>query len=112
MEASEYRIGNWVSNGEVEFQLTSKDIYHLDVYVNRVIAKPIPITPESLERIGFERYNHHTDSIFYEKEFLRFSNNCTVVDWCGCNILLDNCKFIHQLQNLYFALTGKELINQ
>jgi hypothetical protein len=53
IQAQDLRIGNWVSNGEVEFQLTSKDIYHLDVYVNRVIANPIPITPEWLERLGF-----------------------------------------------------------
>ena len=53
MKANELMIGNWVSNGEIEFQITSKDIYHLDVHVGRVIANPISITPEWLGKGWF-----------------------------------------------------------
>lgn len=117
MKASEYRIGNWVSNGEVEFQLASKDIYHLDIYVNRVIANPIPISPEWLERLGFEcvyksvihstYFNNCMSYYFWNKPW-----NKPNKQYAEFNAAIIHCKYVHQLQNLYFALTGKELINQ
>ena len=104
MKANELRIGNWVSNGEIEFQITSKDIYHLDVYVGRVIANPIPITPEWLKRFGFE--NRGNNLFVKGKIELRYyANRCEVVVR-GINITY---QYVHQLQNLYFALTGEEL---
>lgn len=109
MKANELRIGNWVSNGEIEFQITSKDIYHLDVYVGRVIANPIPITPEWLQRFGFEKINHRIEGVIYKKEWLKLTESCAGVDWRGGHIQRERCKYVHQLQNLYFALTGEEL---
>jgi len=104
MKANELRIGNWVNNFEVDFQLTSKDIYHLDVYVGRVIANPISITPEWLQRFGFE--NRGNNLFVKGKIELRYyANRCEVVVR-GINITY---QYVHQLQNLYFALTGEEL---
>ena len=105
IKANEYRIGNWVSNGEVEFQLTSKDIYHLDIYVNRVIANPIPITPEWLERMGFEK---QTDWSYYFDD-IYFSYNETGDLTCRLRYYKTICYYVHQIQNLYFALTGEEI---
>ncbi len=111
MKASEYRIGNWVSNGEDEFQLTSKDIYHLDVYVGRVIANPIPITPEWLERFGFQKIIGCGWQLDIEtNHYCLYSENGKYVDlFVYSDEVGKQCKYIHQLQNLYFALTGEEL---
>lgn len=104
MKANELRIGNWVSNGEIEFQITSKDIYHLDVYVGRVIANPISITPEWLERVGF--VSKPNNLFILGKIELRYYRGRSDVLVRGINV---SYKYVHQLQNLYFALTGEEL---
>lgn len=104
MKANELRIGNWVSNGEIEFQITSKDIYHRDVRVYGSFIKGIPITPEWLQRFGFE--NRGNNLFVKGKIELRYyANRCEVVVR-GINITY---QYVHQLQNLYFALTGEEL---
>jgi hypothetical protein len=123
IQAQDLRIGNWVSNGQIEFQITSKDIYHLDVYVNRVIAKPIPITPEWLERMGFaiDKSNIKGETVYVKgKCMLTESGDLIIINgWLDDENLTysgyevndaDNkYKYVHQLQNLYFALTGEEL---
>ena len=109
IKAKEYRIGNWVSNGEVEVQLTSKDIYHLDVYVNRVIAKPIPITPEWLERMGFISHRFYLE---HQNENFEITNGKDGFQYCvnGCEYVVGKpFLYVHQLQNLIFALTGEEI---
>jgi len=69
--------------------------------------KPIPITEEWLLKAGFEK--DETDW-WYIDDFgvKRYDNDCFV--FYTLNTII---KFLHQLQNLYFALTGEELtINQ
>ena len=74
--------------------------------------KPIPLTEEWLVRFGFfinhwesERieetvYQHQGITIFYSD----------IVDaWVFPDIENVEIKYVHQLQNLYFALTGSEL---
>lgn len=110
IQAQDLRIGNWVSNGEVEFQLTSKDIYHLDVYVNRVIAKPIPITPEWLERFGFEKVGTWWQFDIEPNQCSLYSVEGKYVDlFAYSDEVGKTCKYVHQLQNLIFALTGEEI---
>lgn len=81
---------------------------------------PIPITEEWLLKFGFKIctghfYNHLKNA--YSRDDFDF----TVCFWDDGTIDLDSAfddmfgielkhiKFIHQLQNLYFALTGEEL---
>jgi hypothetical protein len=64
--------------------------------------EPIPLTPEILVKAGFENFEDGWYSLFdftwniYDK----------VLRWMGVQI---KCHDLHQLQNLYFALTGEEL---
>lgn len=109
IQAQDLRIGNWVSNGQIEFQITSKDIYHLDVYVNRVIAKPIPITPEWLERMGMKRNYDYGDPVFDLNNIRVFTWPTGIITIEYYYLELRELEFIHQLQNLYFALTGEDL---
>lgn len=106
IKASELRIGNWVSNGEVDYQITGATILHLEIKPSDAIAKPIPISPEWLERMGFEK---QTDWSYYFDD-IYFSYNETGDLTCRLRYYKTICYYVHQLQNLYFALTGEELI--
>lgn len=72
--------------------------------------EPIPLTPEWLERCGFEI---PVDNGF----FVRVARGvvCIKLTDIGLPIVrigemhFTNIKYLHQLQNLYFALTGEEL---
>lgn len=115
IKAKEYRIGNWVSNGEVDYQITAATIMHLTVRPNDAIVLPIPITPEWLERFGFEcvyksamhstYFNNCMSYYFWNKPW-----NKPNQQYAEFNAAIIHCKYIHQIQNLYFALTGEELI--
>lgn len=122
IQASELRIGNWVSNGEVDYQITAATIMHLTVRPNDAIVLPIPITPEWLERMGFERristhfieYHIGTNEITHDWLFsITWLNDPERIKAPNVPFYRNGrhtIYFIHQLQNLYFALTGEELI--
>lgn len=72
---------------------------------------PIPLTPEILEKCGF--YKSHLGG--YWKSGQRLDINAESISYClyeNFNEVLRSKKlqYLHQLQNLYFALTGSELI--
>lgn len=63
------------------------------------LYNPIPLTPEWLERCGFE-FAPSVGYYVYE-----LPNKPQGID----SIKVGSGVFLHQLQNLYFALTGEEL---
>lgn len=143
IKASELRIGNWYSNGYLNYTLGTSDFMdHLNyaqVHDGRIdLIFPVSLTPELLKKCGFEnriikskisghfticrkevlqnteleitfssdspvdtrveilfKYQKHTGSRRLHEEYIKRFNNCLT--------------FMHQLQNLYFALTGAEL---
>ena len=119
MEARELRIDNWIKynfkmQGCKDIQVCANDFYNGfrdDKFVS-INYKPIPITEEWLLKFGFKYFADGQ----YEKIFENLNFN-----WdkeCGLYIFLrtrEDCieashiKHVHQLQNLYFALTNKEL---
>lgn len=123
MEAKELRIGNYVyrENGKLINQKT--DVYQVE-NVNLQSAfkyDPIPLTEEWLLKFGFDN-NHFNKECFYRKynvqgDFFIFSNKTPVA--ISNNIkspfyymfggLAQSLNTVHQLQNLYFALTKEEL---
>ena len=111
MKAEELRIGNLVKQGQVGALDNLQAWTFTDGVVLPVDYKeltPIPLTEEWLVRFGFEK------SAFNENVY---SNKSIILDkrklgWLLCDNSIDNLKHIehvHQLQNLYFALTGEEL---
>jgi len=109
ISANELRIGNWVDAGQLgHTQIASIGLSTVGY------GNPIPLTPEILEKCGFV-YEHDQIGMMYRiKNFVMFYDG----EGIGRNYGMDatdearmdvNCKSLHQLQNLYFALTNTEL---
>ena len=110
MKATELRIGNWVQTKQTEkqFQVTTSTFEVLSVVESQY--KPIPLTEEWLERFGFEK-----DDGIWEHEELMWSCEISGDDdsfnfkRLGLDLPCIGIFYVHQLQNLYFALAGQEL---
>ena len=101
---NELRIGNWIQDGNEFEQIT---IDHLNcLNSGRCEYDPITLTEEWLLKFGFEK----SESKFYYKKSFGVHLDFTAFNFQSCLWLSDNIKYVHQLQNLYFALTGEELI--
>lgn len=120
MKASELRIGNYIKrpngaryNGEIK-QVSELTI--VAIKSNDVELLPIPLTEEWLLKFGFEKFIYppmptaFQEIVSYSLNGLEYSTaNSSCFRWYG-GYCIENIKYVHQLQNLYFALTGKELI--
>ncbi len=132
IQANELRIGNWVDAG----QLGYVQVATIDPTTGGY-SSPIPLTPEILEKCGFKMgmskgVSRLTDDLDYDPEQhgdtyywdLKVPKNDHVQDLGTFNLVQfgkDNdilwahqwlrvkLKSLHQLQNLYFSLTGTEL---
>jgi hypothetical protein len=116
IQANELRIGNFVlAKGEwIEIFSITEDGSGGYGYnslqggmPNFYSCDPISLTPEILERCGLKNddgYYHNEDYSFSIEE----RGNEYFYEYDGRNIG-KGCKYLHQLQNLYFALTSEEL---
>lgn len=77
----------------------------------------IPLTEEWLLKFGFEKFIYEPIKGEEEKCEEYCKGKLSIVDW-GRGFIMSNSfnftlrielKYVHQLQNLYFALTGEEL---
>lgn len=115
MKSSELRIGNWVSVNTAQggwwldqqvaagdFGVTAAGTLLVEAF------EPIPLTKEWLLKFGFENKSGN----YYLKinELKDFILQKEEVGYMMCDIdILVNIKYVHQLQNLIYALTGEEL---
>ena len=111
MRAEELRIGNYVNTKNGIKKVSDIGIDY-DCFFTQDHVKPIPLTEEWLLKFGFDK------DIDFDNTFnlsLNVLNGFTTITIdVKSNILFLDCmeikiKYIHQLQNLYFALTNKEL---
>ena len=128
MEAKELRVGNLLQSGNrivvvenimpygINYMAQEEDVdYSFD------ILEPVSLTEEILLKCGFTKYEHDAG---YDLEG-DITDKCdeyglsklSIMDW-GDGFVLSNSfsfnlrvelKSLHQLQNLYFPLTGEEL---
>jgi hypothetical protein len=99
MKANELRIGNWVNlNSPImeENKIIRVSAYHIrKLQKIKDAYKPIPLTEEWLVKFGLENsnpilmYNSDGDAV-YLSDF-------------------EHIEFVHQLQNLVFAIESREL---
>lgn len=114
MKASELRIGNYYNQFGNIHQVNHVIIKDLTKAPEEQLwCKPIPLTEEWLLKFGFKSIGklHPTFQKVYlieegtlgDKYVLRVKINKHE------SIFICDIKYVHQLQNLYFALTSEEL---
>jgi hypothetical protein len=109
MKVNELRIGNkfYLPNGEIG-TISYHEIRLLIVAMEKPNYNPIPLTEEWLLKFGAKELNAKRGIL---KEFVLKTVRIEMSN--SGNFYYKNSKLIlesvHQLQNLYFALTGKEL---
>jgi hypothetical protein len=121
IDYKELRIGNWIRQSKRSVGVDSNEfdcqvneinakglnVGHGGVYLEWQFCEGIPFSEEVLVKCGFES-NPYQD---------RYENKAIHIE---CNKLrgetelwidrMPHVKYLHQLQNLVFALTGEELI--
>lgn len=114
IEARELRIGNATSEGTV-FEIKDKSArvrnHNRSSLVSYEDLFPIPLTEEILLKCGFDQNEYcffipKISNIYFKKPFIEA--DYFLVKSIGGD-KLTTAKHLHQLQNLYFALTGEEL---
>jgi len=116
MKATELRIGNLVyymnEHNPVEISGIDRKQIHADGdwdYISE--HKPIPLTEEWLERFGFNKLSDIWE--FWKNSGWDLRQHKLENNWWlfynGQDLDCVRIDYVHQLQNLYFALTGEEL---
>lgn len=110
MRVLELKVGNWIKDGIAIEKITIDHLYCLNS--GRCEYDPIQLTEEWLLKFGFVKYKYGHNT-YRQKSFIieegllnyEFRKRISKEDSLG----LAYVKYVHQLQNLYFALTGEEL---
>ena len=115
MKASELRIGNLVDDNGLVETVTSDHLINDEHYDGLKGCLPIPLTEEWLLKFGFKKsnsdwYTTKSMQLPFEELAIKLSNGRVTAETDRVEIFICNeIKHVHQLQNLYFALTGNEL---
>jgi hypothetical protein len=107
MKPNELRIGNLVNDNlggilKIKGIKTESDLSHI---------RPIKLTDKWLIDFGFEKTEWDNNNSFRK---MVGNNDYTIVFYSNCiceigDVIVKEIQYVHQLQNLYFALTGNEL---
>lgn len=119
VQSFELRLGNYLQMGGAicsVIGIEQEMINCTDIKVPGILSyqtdlfEPIPLTPDIMEKCGFRL------KIFTTFELLHFIVSLSIRPDEGPAILeikdkglITSLHYLHQLQNLYFALTGEEL---
>ena len=109
IQANELRVGNYFDNNGIITKATPNTI--------RSQCKPIQINEEWLLKLGFVKDIFDEDNawLHLKYRYLKFSSDESVnfqKVYIWINKMEIMCEYVHTFQNLYFALTGKELTLQ
>lgn len=112
MEARELRIGNlvWLSDKQKVWEIL--DGHEIDKCDESPFSQPIPLTEEWLLKLGFEKDTHtHKWSLPFnlQKVECSFEIDNKFTRYFQPDFMATDIIYVHQLQNLYYALTGQEL---
>ena len=121
MKASELRIGNYYSQFGCDEKASWSTLKSLEsAPTEQIWCKPIQLTEEWLLKFGFIRHHYdYANDVIYIKNIADNEIDNAEFEWgvypneLGSGTQIKNrksLKYVHQLQNLYFALTGEELV--
>lgn len=118
IQINELRVGNHIWNGVITEVRKDGFKFH-DGYSEWDSTKlaessiePYTLTTEEFEKCGFEIYDIIGSRVIYQHSKFKGIKAEQVPGAIAIYVgesLLCYCEYVHQLQNLYFALTGKEL---
>jgi len=128
IKTNELRVGNFLlfenevqivssihSDNTIRLRKTKNEECHGCYKVNNTSIKPIPLHIEWLIRLGV---NEVKSQEVLRINYVKYYKSDNTFDYCLCYYFDDDgyvdnvfkeIKYVHELQNLYFALTGSEL---
>ena len=117
MKANELMLGNCIlkhfEGGEGELEVvTSRTIFDCQVNpTGKFTYSGIPLTPEILEKCGFDYDASYEVPKVQKGNFILWDgfDGSFSANFGGLTRLDVYVKYLHQLQNLYFAITCQEL---
>jgi hypothetical protein len=102
IQVNELRLGNYV------YYADNKTVLKVDgghiCYPSKM--HPIPLSEEILLKCGFVKYNTKDINPTYSKKLFNWNDGILYLIGDG---FVNHIKYLHQLQNLYFALKNEEL---
>lgn len=111
MKPNELRIGNYhnYDTGEgIEVGVTDiQDLFWLSKNPNDEDYQPIPLTEEWLKKFGFHISRNQAHKVYNDLGNIFALNKVNKefeFTWGAVQV-----RYVHQLQNLYWCLTGEEL---
>jgi hypothetical protein len=113
MKKNELRIGNFVYHPLTSrtYQVNENDL--LAFAKNLVTNTPITLTEEWLLKFGFEHEDDYLELQINEHlSIIYVGYLALMIDGVIIQLNNTNSDKVHQLQNLYFALTGEEIKQQ
>ena len=117
---NELRLGNlFIEQNSSEIisviGLERNRVVFTGMFINEWQAKPIPLTEDWLLKLGFTQ--HHGD--YYNQHLLLKNTGASKNEWdlklypnelgSASETTGQRFYFVHQIQNLYFSLTGRDL---
>lgn len=110
IKANELRVGNRLLKNGIVVTADARTIF--DIWESSKEYSPIPITFDGLNGIGFtgtmrrayKRIGTTSLTMYVDK-----GGQFTIEDQDWYSEELKRIKYVHEVQNLYFALTGEEL---
>ncbi len=114
MKANELRIGNYINRRYKENILVVDFELLQNVQRQSVFFKPIPLTEQQMVNLGAIEFNLDKDEFYCQIglfTFKKIGNGFILLDDNNINEFFGSTilEYVHQIQNLYFALTKKEL---
>ena len=120
IKKTEFRIGNLFQDEEGVFPITKAFFQLLDFNIKD--TNPIPLTEEWLLKFGFEKIIYDCEEVGYGVEYdlktkhfyLSYCDDFSISisgrkEYRGMAPNIELFRYVHQLQNLYFSLSGEEL---
>ncbi len=123
IKANELRIGNWVlvsvktdNDEKLEIRIDINDLRRIYEGSELYNFEPILLTEEWLLKFGFKLKQNSlfTKKLEYIYNSIKYCDDNKIWIYynddndAGCNAIAD-LNYVHELQNLYFALTKQEL---